>query len=125
MTTPNMDHFLGIGAVAARTGVAADTIRYYEREGVLPPARRDVSGRRQYDTAAIHLIEVLLHLRDTEMPLTQIAEFTRLVSLDPAGVPERLDLLEHHHAEVLRRITSWKASLAIIEAKIDDYQHRL
>lgn len=100
-TAGNKSRFFGIGAVATQVGVAADTIRYYERQLVLPPPQRDASGRRRYDRAAIHLIEVLLHLRDTGMPLVQIAEFTRLVSLDPAGVHERLNLLEQHRTVVV------------------------
>ncbi|RMB57839.1 MerR family transcriptional regulator [Tessaracoccus antarcticus] len=124
-TTADTDPFLGIGTVAAQVGVAADTIRYYERQAILPPPHRDASGRRRYNTAAIHLIEVLLHLRDTGMPLTQIAEFTRLVSLDPAGVHDRLHLLEQHRDEVTQRIKSWNDSLTIIDQKIDDYQQRL
>lgn len=114
-----------IGDVAARVGLDVDTLRYYERRGVLPRPRRDSGGRRSYDDAGVHLIEVLLHLRGTGMPLAQIAEFTRLVAADPDGVPERRALLRRHRHAVQQQIASWTTSLGVIDGKIDDYAGRL
>lgn len=116
---------VGIGAVAAHVGLEPDTIRYYERTGVLPHPSRDTAGHRIYQPGDVHLIEVLLHLRDTGMPLTRIAEFTRLVARDPGGVPERLALLQDHRAEVSARLAAWQRSLTIIDTKITDYEARL
>lgn len=78
------------GEVAARVGLHIDPLRYSKRRGVVPIPPRDSGGLRRYDEAGVHLIEVVLHLKGTGMPLTQIAEFTRLVALDPSGVGERL-----------------------------------
>lgn len=114
-----------IGAVATRVGLDVDTLRYYERRGVLPQPDRDTGGRRRYDDAGVHLIEVLLHLRGTGMPLAQIAEFTHLVSTDPEGVPERLALLREHRDSVAVQIATWQASLAVIDGKITDYAQRV
>ncbi|MET3804909.1 DNA-binding transcriptional MerR regulator [Nakamurella sp. UYEF19] len=118
------DQAAGISEVAERVGLNPDTIRYYERHGVLPPPHRDAGGRRSYDSGAVHLIEVLLHLRDTGMPLARITEFTHLVARDPAGVDERLALLKDHRAEVAKRIRTWTKSLHVIDQKITDYQAR-
>jgi DNA-binding transcriptional MerR regulator len=114
-----------VGEVAAQFGLEPDTLRYYERIGVLPAPTRNSSGHRAYTDQDVHLIEVLLHLRDTGMPLTRIAEFTRLVASDPDAAPERLVLLEEHQAEVLKRLRAWQNSLTLIEQKIDDYRSRL
>lgn len=105
-----------IGDVAARVGLDVDTMRYYERRGVLPRPARD---------AGVHLIDVLLHLRATGMPLTQIAEFTRLVATDPDGVSDRLDLLRRQRHTVQNQIATWNASLEVIDGKIRDYDGRL
>lgn len=120
-----MPEALSVGEVAAQFGLDPDTLRYYERIGVLPAPTRNSSGHRIYRDQDVHLIEVLLHLRDTGMPLTRIAEFTRLVASDPDGVPERLALLEEHQAEVLKRLRAWQNSLTLIEQKIADYRSRL
>jgi len=115
---------LSIGAVAERLGISADTLRYYERTGVVPPADRDARGRRRYAEGHLHLLEVLLHLRNTGMPLTRIAEFTRQVLRDPEGVPERLKLLRDHRAVLAAEIGRLNASLAVVDGKIADYRAR-
>lgn len=114
-----------IGMVAEQLGLDADTLRYYERRGVLPEPRRDPAGRRWYGSADVHLIEVLMHLKNTGMPLAQIADFTRLVARDPEGVPERLALLERHRRHIEQQLDAWRSSLMAIEAKIEDYTRRL
>lgn len=116
---------LSIGRVADHLGLDPDTLRYYERRGVVPGPRRDPAGRRAYRASDVHLLEVLMHLKGTGMPLTQIAEFTRLVASDPEGVPERLELLQEHREQVQNQITGWQKSLAVIDTKIRDYTGRL
>lgn len=113
-----------VSEVAARLGISTETLRYYERHHVLPPPRRDSGGRRVYRDDDVHLIEVLLHLRDTGMPLARIAEFTRLVARDPDGVPERLALLQDHRTHVTRTIEQLAHALAVIDQKIADYTGR-
>jgi DNA-binding transcriptional MerR regulator len=73
----------------------------------------------------VHLLEVLLHLRDTGMPLAEIATFTGLVRQDPAGVPERLALLRAHREVLTARIAALTRSLGVIDGKIADYDARL
>ena len=113
-----------VGEVAARLGISSETLRYYERRQVLPAPGRDAAGRRVYRDDDVHLIEVLLHLRDTGMPLARIAEFTRLVASDPEGVPERLALLQEHRTTVARKIDEMTHALAVIDQKIVDYTRR-
>ena len=55
-----------IGALSEQTGVNVETIRYYEREGLLPSAARTAGGRRIFDEAH-HLIEVRRR-RHTRLP---------------------------------------------------------
>lgn len=114
-----------VGEVAARLGLSTETLRYYERRGVLPAPSRDASGRRVYSESDVHLIEVLLHLRRTGMPLARIAEFTRHVASDPDGVPERLALLQAHRADVVAELDRLNESLIVIDQKIEDYSCRL
>ncbi|MFT4296207.1 MAG: MerR family transcriptional regulator [Micropruina sp.] len=114
-----------IGDVADRLGLSIDALRYYERIGVVPRAARDAGGRRRYNVDDLHLLEVLIHLRDTGMPLAEIAEFTRLVQKDPDGVPERLALLRTHREAIAEQIARLTRSMRVIDGKIDDYTERL
>lgn len=114
-----------IGEVARHLGLDPDTLRYYERRGVVPSPARDTSGRRTYSAADVHLLEVLLHLRNTGMPLADIATFTHLVSRDPDGVAERLQLLRTHRQRVQAEQARIAASLTVIALKIEDYSARM
>lgn len=114
-----------VGAVAARLRVDPDTLRYYERRGVLPEPSRDAAGRRRYDDDDIHLIEVLLRLRETGMPLSDIARFTRLVATDPDGVPERLALLREHRERITAKRRDLDSAIALVDRKIEDYSERI
>lgn len=120
-----MNEIFAIGEVAERLGLTVDTLRYYERAGVIPAPERDVGGRRRYTATDIHLLEVLVHLRDTGMPLAGIAEFTRLVQQDPGGVAERLAILQHHRAAVVAALDRLTRSLTVIDSKVTDYTARM
>lgn len=120
-----MSGYYSIGEVAERLDLSIDALRYYERIGVVPPAQRDASGRRRYGIDDLHLLEVLLHLRNTGMPLKKIAEFTKLVRQDPEGVPERLALLRDHRKVIVGNIARQTNSLRVIDGKIEDYSSRL
>jgi DNA-binding transcriptional MerR regulator len=114
-----------IGEAAAHLGLSIDALRYYERVGIVPPAARDAGGHRRYSDDDLHLLEVLIHLRDTGMPLAEIAEFTRFVRQDPDGVAERLALLQAHRVALVARMERLALSLEVIDGKIADYDRRL
>lgn len=88
---------------------------------MVPHPGRDAGGRRRYTENDVHLLEVLLHLRDTGMPLAQVAQFTAWVAQDPGGVAERLALLTAHREDVLAQRRRVDASLAVIDRKIATY----
>lgn len=111
----------GIGEVAARTGLEPDTLRYFERQGILPAPRRDAAGRRQYVAADVDLIRMLVHLRETGMPLADIAQFTAADAevIDPSRL--RLELLTAHRRRVEDRRDALDRALEVITRKIADY----
>jgi DNA-binding transcriptional MerR regulator len=66
-----------IGELARRTGVPADTLRFYERAGVLPRSARSENGYREYDDADAEHVRLLVDLRSLEIPLADAAEVAR------------------------------------------------
>jgi MerR family copper efflux transcriptional regulator len=70
MNTPNLS--LTIGAVAKRVGVAIDTIRYYEREGLLPEPARRASGYRSYGEGTITQLRFIRRAKDLGFTLEEI-----------------------------------------------------
>lgn len=110
-----------IGEVVAQTGLSADALRYYEREGLLSPVVRDSAGRRHYDPDGLHLLDVLLCLRRTGMPIRGAREFADLVRAGKATIPERVAQLTAHRENVLAHIAELQRDLTRIDDKIATY----
>ncbi|HEU5439291.1 MAG TPA: MerR family transcriptional regulator [Ktedonobacterales bacterium] len=106
-----MDTGFTIQQVAQRSGLSIDTLRYYERIGLLAPVARASSGHRRYMEHDLAWIELLIRLRDTGMPLAQMVRFAQLRRQGDATIAERRLLLEEHqraleeHMRVLERHT--------------------
>lgn len=75
---------LTIGKVAQRTQVTADSIRFYEREGLLSPARKTDSGYRLYTEEAIRRIGFIKHAQQCGFSLAEIRELLELRGTDRA-----------------------------------------
>src|SRR3569833_4665369 len=108
------------GQVAEKTGFSLDTLRYYERIGLLSVARTP-GGQRQYGDDDIGWLHILRCLRDTGMPIQRMREYAEL-SRDDATVPERIELLEEHDREVEARIAELQAQRERIRGKIAYYR---
>jgi DNA-binding transcriptional MerR regulator len=108
------------GQVAEKTGFSLDTLRYYERIGLLSVARTP-GGQRQYGEDDIGWLEILRCLRDTGMPIQRMREYAEL-SRDDDTVAERIALLEEHDREVETRITELQAQRDHIRGKIAYYR---
>ncbi len=64
---------LRIGELAARLGVSRESLRYYERTGLLPAATRRAGGYREYDEETAERLRLLVALRQVDLPLVQAA----------------------------------------------------
>lgn len=73
-----MDAMLTIGALAALSAVTPDTIRYYERLGVLPRPARTAAGYRQYPRGMVRRLELIRNAQRFGFSLVEIAAFLRV-----------------------------------------------
>ncbi|MFD3521944.1 MerR family transcriptional regulator [Streptomyces sp. NPDC058653] len=113
---------LSIGETAALTGLAVETLRYYEREGLLlDPAPRDSGGRRRYRANDIAWIAGLVMLRETGMPIADMRVMADL-SRRPGTDAERLEFLERHRERVVEAMARTRQHLYAIDQKIDAYR---
>jgi MerR family copper efflux transcriptional regulator len=101
---------MNIGRLAELAAVNIDTIRYYERQGLLPPAARTASGYRQYQSADLERLRFILRSKDLGFTLTEIGDLLSLTKdrdSDMRGVKQkaeqRLEQVEQKIAE-LRRV---------------------
>lgn len=114
---------LTVGQAAAEIGVSIDTLRYYEREGLLETSRTE-SNHRRYSQDDLEWVRILTCLRETGMPIRRLREFTALVRQDESNIPERIRLLEAHRQDVLERIRGLQGNRAHVEGKIAYYRRK-
>ena len=116
-----MDQHLTIGDVAARTGLSIDTLRFYERDGLMisPVPRR--GGKRAYGDADVAWLEICRRLRESDMPLAEIRRFAALVRQGTGNEAERLELLRRHEDRVRARMAALADALDVISGKVETY----
>jgi DNA-binding transcriptional MerR regulator len=125
MRTTSDEQTYRIGALATRAGVSADTVRYYERLGVLPQAPRDSSGYRRFPEHALHRVRVIQRALDAGFTLGELQRVLRV--RDSGGAPchvvfgiasrrlreleERIDNLNRLREELQGMLNAWKRAL--------------
>lgn len=129
MLAPNLDVMdvgtapaLGIRQVSEETGLSIDTLRWYEREGLLPLVERTADGRRRYPPGALRFIRLVQALRRTGMPVAEVRRFIELGGGELAHHPERMALLERQCAAIEERLAELRDDLAVVQAKIETYR---
>jgi len=113
---------LSIAEAAAASGLTPDTLRYYERDGLmLRPVSRSATGHRRYSDTDLRWIELLNRLRGTGMPIRDVRRYAELVRAGDGNEQERLDLLRAHRAHVLAQLAEVQEHLGAIDRKIGIY----
>lgn len=110
------------GEVAARFGLSHDTLRYYEREGLLTEVERAPSGHRRYRASDVELLDLVRCLRDTDMPISRLREFAELVRDGDHTIPDRVAILSTHDAALTKRIAELRSRQEAIQHKIAYYE---
>lgn len=113
-----------IQAFAALSGLSADTLRYYEKLGLLQPAR-NAGGQRIYSDADAAWVAFLLRLKATDMPLAQIREYSRLRRAGDSSLRERHAMLLAHSKRLTEKQRALAKHQAHLESKLRIYQDML
>jgi DNA-binding transcriptional MerR regulator len=109
------------GEVADRFDLTLDTLRYYEKAGLLRRVERAPSGHRRYRADDVELLNMIRCLRETDMPIVRLREFAELIREGEHTVPDRLDLLQGHQERLNERIDEMRRCQTVIQHKIDHY----
>jgi DNA-binding transcriptional MerR regulator len=119
-----MEMGLTIQQVAQQTGLSIDTLRYYERIGLLEPVRRAQNGHRRYTQLDLDWIDLLIRLRDTDMPRAQMVRFAQLRRQGSATLAERRLMLEQHQRSLEQRMQELEQNMATLQQKIARLKER-
>lgn len=111
---------------AQKLGITKDTLLYYEKEGLLPSIKRDKSNRRVYSESDVEWIFLIRCLRDTDMPICKIKQYTALLKNNPENsMQERRRILAEHAVSLKEKIKMYQNFLRLMERKIDYYDKAL
>lgn len=114
------EHAYTIREAACESGLTEDTIRYYEKIGLLPRAVRRPNTHRVYGEGDIRTMKLLVCLRKTGMPLEEIRPFLR-VALEPhlpAEYPELYERMMLHRHSIEKQIADLQQVLDLIDSKL-------
>lgn len=110
-----------ISEVAKKVDLKPHTIRYYEKEGIIEPIR-DANGVRLFDDTLIKWLMFIKKLRETQMPISQLKEYTRLFKEGAHTTSDRLELLLSHQNEIRNQIETLRATDEMLDKKIAAYK---
>ncbi|TDV36062.1 MerR family transcriptional regulator [Actinophytocola oryzae] len=113
------------GQVAEKTGFSLDTLRYYERIGLLDDIARNPGGQRVFTGDDVAWLRILRCLRDTGMPIQRMVRYAELARGGDETVAERLELLREHDRDIDDKIEHLRVEQDHIRAKIAHYQREM
>jgi DNA-binding transcriptional MerR regulator len=116
---------LTIAQVVERTGLSHDTLRYYEKAGLIQRVGRTTGNQRRYEAADLAWLEFLIRLRETGMSIADMQRFAELRARGDVTVPDRLAMLREHRADLADRIRALRRNAASLDDKIDHYERLL
>jgi MerR family transcriptional regulator, aldehyde-responsive regulator len=112
-----------ISEVSQQCDISADTLRYYERIGLLPPVNRTESGIRDYSDLDVRRVEFIKCMRTAGLPVEVLIEYYRLVQQGDETMGERKAILVERRAEIKARMDELQRTLDLLDYKISYYEN--
>ncbi len=110
-----------IAEVSKKYNISADTLRYYERVGLIPPVPRTASGIRDYDEASCGWVELMKCMRAAGVQIDALAEYTSLAQQGEHTEGQRKVLLLEQRDLLEQRIAEMQESLTRLNKKLEWY----
>ena len=114
-----------IAEVSRTYDISADTLRYYERIGLIPPVPRTSGGMRDYDEESCGWIELMKCMRRAGVQVEALIEYVNLFQQGDATLEARKALLIEQRDQLAARMQEMQASLDRLNLKIERYDQGL
>lgn len=111
-----------IGEMAKKMGVAPSTLRYYEKEGLLPFVTRSGSGNRVFHDSDLERLSIIECLKQTGLPIKGIKAFMGWCLEGDSTIGKRLELMQNQRQAVLDQIEQLKETLEVLDYKVWYYE---
>jgi DNA-binding transcriptional MerR regulator len=111
-----------IAEVSERYGLSTDTLRYYERVGLIPPVNRNDSGIRDYNELDLRRVDFIKCMRSAGLPVEILIEYVVLVQQGDKTIEARKYILIEQRKLLVDRMNEMHKTLDILEHKIEVYE---
>ncbi len=112
-----------IAEVSERYELSQDTLRYYERVGLIPHVNRADSGIRDYTELDLRRVEFIKCMRSAGLPIEVLIEYVALVQQGDQTVEARKEILVEQRDQLLARMAEMQKTLDILNHKISVYEN--
>lgn len=107
-------------------GVTTDTLRFYERKGVIPPVHRDKNGYRVFTDVELNWLYLVLNLKRAGLSLEKITDFSQLaLSKGPNAKTAQKHLLQEQIDEVDKQLFNLQQTRKVLQWKLDTFDEHL
>ena len=114
-----------IAEVSKEFGLTADTLRYYERIGLLPAVNRNSSGNRDYTQEDCRWVQFIKCMRSAGLSIETLIEYISLFQLGNATIAIRKELLIEQRKQIFDKIEELQGTLEYLDKKIDGYEEHM
>ena len=111
-----------IAEVSEKFGISPDTLRYYERIGLVPPVNRNGGGIRDYSELDIRRVEFVKCMRSAGLPVEVLIEYIGLVQQGDQTIEARKEILVEQREQLRARMNEMQKTLDILNHKIEVYE---
>jgi DNA-binding transcriptional MerR regulator len=112
-----------IAEVSERYSISSDTLRYYERIGLIPPVNRNKSGIRDYSETDVKRVEFIKCMRSAGLPIEVLVEYIGLVQQGDATIDARNEILKEQRDLLIARMKEMQETLDLLDYKISLYEN--
>ena len=109
--------------VSEQFGLSSDTLRYYERIGLIPPVNRNGSGIRDYNELDLRRVEFIKCMRSAGLPVEVLIEYVGLVQQGDKTIEARKEILKEQRELLVARMKEMQKTLNILNHKIEVYEN--
>lgn len=111
-----------IAEVSEQYGLSVDTLRYYERVGLIPPVNRTESGIRDYNELDLRRVDFIKCMRGAGLPVEVLIEYVGLVQQGDRTIDARKEILVEQRDLVKARMEEMQKTLDLLDHKIEVYE---
>lgn len=111
-----------IAEVSEKYGLSVDTLRYYERVGLIPPVHRNAGGIRDYNELDLRRVEFIKCMRGAGLPIEVLIEYMGLVQQGDSTIEARKEILIEQRNLLAARMAEMKKTLDLLNHKVEVYE---